>query len=1518
MGLDTKITKNQEGSIDALSVAAAAALKAGEALVSSAELIATALSTAASAATVAGAATIAHVTEQARATEPPKNNLHKAGEARVQEHAIGKMVEEVLQERQLPGRSEQSRQPAQEPSKGLQGDSIAQTIIRKSNLLNNFDRDSNTGAPERIYKRTDKPENATIRTAEPATPLQPPLDESKANSVAKVNARESSAKSPQTQTESRQQEVVTCKQTEVANSRQTQAAISRTQETTNTRSPEPLTAKTPETTVTKRPGATHKEPAEPPKQPELVAAAQLQSAEKITEGKAVNTSCDPKSVQPDRQKASEAPPDETQKVVLRSFSPLLLEACAKKTKLRKEESCQNQDDTKVEQKQVLNAIAQQTIRTGQAAPQFPPIRKEGDPLNTHKEKKDCVVDKTDSTVAANPNSRDNGLTCRTDKPTQQDRTERVEPYQGPTCVANVRERPVTPYSVVAGLNSITAQAASESTKQTGGLTANPPKQGDNIDNNGKGDPCLSKTNVLADPKAGCTNIIAGDSKLEGSTGKTQPRTITDLDGTMIPMRPRGTGDSQGTIPPSHRCHGQRSEREETPPVCPRPGVNTTTGQPVEGQPPQKGTGSINAPGNDGKCTINQGDLKRTAQTDQPGCDSRLSNPPAGNITSNLPEPNCTRRHPSQPGLPGSDLPASNEKPRLPESCHHNGQTGRIEQPTSNQTNTHLNQGLERASNFTGSYAGTERLAGGETALRQNAALIPERVAVNVKGNETVERAAVNNASSDKVSSPDLTGSRLVQLQNTNRSERISERASSDPFKVGFDNSRYLNQISERTAETKSPPSPPQERLALLSEAARIAPIVDQYFSRFPEWKNQSKEQVIAELVRQLRDNGIIGGTTGLSEGRAVDIVRLLVQQRDGGIRNGFSNVQQLQQIQTGQNSNSINEIVQLQNKQAALPQLLNPYQSSQSSFTWTVDQNGKLQVARQPNTNTSGNQTRSSSFDQYGLRPEGAAHQATNKADAKDLYNAEKVPPAKTTIDSSALAPNNPKYEEQSRHHQHHQSQAPGQKHQPVRGEGVDNITDKRFPARKETEEIPPEWQAVQVEPVNSVHQPWIGIIGIPGLSGSGRPDDGHGDKTSSSSGKALPVETRCPDRRLRYIVQQGDTLESIACKKLADARFAGLILIINRSVIGFRNQGLIRIPDLQIGQVLWLPSQLELEIHRKHFFPKGKSPIPSPNIKLIVEPADLCLPEVEPSDAKTLQSGARLEDVEPFQPPPMLVLFDGELPVTGSKPGDQSISPIQDKQEAIESPISSPLSLTLLRLRHSGNRSPIPLDLTISQRTVDALRRCWKVEAGDSLCTIALDDRLMSDRSMWRLIARVNGLPEYVEANGEPAVRLTSGQEIFLPNAQEIAQFRLLNQLSHAAHPEFQAILDQAVLPSTTRPTVKASGQPEIEARMLVSKLSDLCRIVVAAPGDRCETFITRLQAAIDGRWTTIAAYESRIGKTVRFIYNFDGSRKSFHMDLPAAVVKGMADEDFKRNWQEYLDSFMLQDKRSNGPSAS
>jgi hypothetical protein len=478
---------------------------------------------------------------------------------------------------------------------------------------------------------------------------------------------------------------------------------------------------------------------------------------------------------------------------------------------------------------------------------------------------------------------------------------------------------------------------------------------------------------------------------------------------------------------------------------------------------------------------------------------------------------------------------------------------------------------------------------------------------------------------------------------------------------------------------------------------------------------------------------------------------------------------------------------------------------------------------------------------------------------------------------------------------------------------------------------------------------PWIATA-VASLGGIAR----GGDRKTEPDKQQPQADATRTDKRVKYIVQPGETLESIAQKLLGDKRFATLLLTINRSLINFKFAGLVRVPDLRPGQMILLPTVGEVAIHRKTFFGTG------PTTGGFTGRQSTIAMGASPNDHSE-QPGGHAEELL-FVPPALEI-------VDGSAAGSQGAAPVGQASGA-------PIGQLLYKIRFAGNKPSIPAAALKSASGLPA-RRKYTVRLRDTIRSIALRDPLMQDANLWPLIAGINGLSTETDIAGTPLVQLRRGQVIELPDPVEIEQFKLLSRFAGISAQPHGALGDLSVLPGNAQPkapfgqlpvlpdnlqpagapgepppfagsapakdafgrlpatpgtpprrpsapielpVVGATAEPsqppastpvpepmpaEVEARMFIEKLAANCRIVSADVPAEASIFSIKLQTQATGLWRTIASYDCRLDRATRHVYRPDGSRDYFDMDLPVSVVKEMAWEDFRRNWQVYCIAF-------------
>jgi hypothetical protein len=235
------------------------------------------------------------------------------------------------------------------------------------------------------------------------------------------------------------------------------------------------------------------------------------------------------------------------------------------------------------------------------------------------------------------------------------------------------------------------------------------------------------------------------------------------------------------------------------------------------------------------------------------------------------------------------------------------------------------------------------------------------------------------------------------------------------------------------------------------------------------------------------------------------------------------------------------------------------------------------------------------------------------------------------------------------------------------------------------------------------------------------------------------------------------------------------------------------------------------------------------------------------------------------------------------------------------QGPVSSPMALVLYRVRFAGNRNSVNLDEVSEENKQPDNRRRHKVRLGETLQSIAVHDELMQDVNMWILICRLNDMDTAVDVVGRPRAQISRGDTLLLPNNEEVEEFKLLTKLTEIAHLSGQ----QLDIDLTRKPApVKASPYCKVDRQMSIEKLWDRCRMILTENDDT--SYSIKLQRDTqEGRWATVAAYESKDGKTLRWTYKIDGSKNCLEVGLPSAVSREMAIEDFQRNWRFYYNRY-------------
>ncbi len=456
--------------------------------------------------------------------------------------------------------------------------------------------------------------------------------------------------------------------------------------------------------------------------------------------------------------------------------------------------------------------------------------------------------------------------------------------------------------------------------------------------------------------------------------------------------------------------------------------------------------------------------------------------------------------------------------------------------------------------------------------------------------------------------------------------------------------------------------------------------------------------------------------------------------------------------------------------------------------------------------------------------------------------------------------------------------------------------------------------------------------------------------KEKEEQEKAQEKDKKEPERRTKYIVKEGDTLESIASKMLRDKRLAALIYEINKEVIPVIQRKGRDVVALRPKMVIWLPTTQEIREFRGRLVAGG-------GVKLDFGEASKKLTAEEELTAKFGEN------------------WDGEQggknapAATGEDLEDlaaDAVAAAKKRRENIEK-LLGPLSGAK---QEAGSRST------------------YVVRLGDTLKSVSMKHPLLQDVGLWKLLAEVNDMTARTDEKGVPQAALRRGMTIAIPTAEEVAAYkartvggdRKTNVYASGPHdlktkncggcgratiasasicPGCFRSFDEEVklAPNTvaqTRPAAAAgalagggaatepvsppaaTSGPETQPMMR----DDRTRVVrsgttsgdgpttqIAASVDEGPTDTVqiseqvrvsrhgevelhglklRLEMRLTGTyWLPVLGYEIFEDVALRHEYNADGSRRTVRIDLPPQAAKELAENDITSNWRVYCDKF-------------
>jgi hypothetical protein len=430
-------------------------------------------------------------------------------------------------------------------------------------------------------------------------------------------------------------------------------------------------------------------------------------------------------------------------------------------------------------------------------------------------------------------------------------------------------------------------------------------------------------------------------------------------------------------------------------------------------------------------------------------------------------------------------------------------------------------------------------------------------------------------------------------------------------------------------------------------------------------------------------------------------------------------------------------------------------------------------------------------------------------------------------------------------------------------------------------------------------------------LAGKKGPRDAREAEEEAAAEKAK----RDQEKRLKYIVKEGDTLESIASKMLRDKQLAGLIYDINKTIIPSKMEGGRTVPALKVGLVIWLPTAQDIKDYRVKLMTGALKGAPAPGG---AAPAGAKFANAE--EELSARFGSNWDAGTPGGTPPApqtapvpvtrSAIPPAPLPgvVPGTTPSAQDDSIAEGLDDAA-------------RQAYATRRQNVENMLGPLTKKPEELKPRYVVRLGDTLKSIAMKHPALNDVKLWRLLAEVNGLSTGVDEKGNPLVPLKRGQVLSLPMQEEVDAFLGTTPVPKDEPPNSVPDLDvsytgvKAVAsgsePAKTRKQRVSSHklkavEPCEPGYKVLNQRSASSRVLQAGdPKNLDGGFILRLESKQGDVWVPVVVYEIYNDVSLRHEYKLSGDRRTIRIDLPAPAAVELAQNDITSNWTNYCLKF-------------
>ncbi|MBY0358179.1 MAG: LysM peptidoglycan-binding domain-containing protein [Candidatus Obscuribacterales bacterium] len=343
-------------------------------------------------------------------------------------------------------------------------------------------------------------------------------------------------------------------------------------------------------------------------------------------------------------------------------------------------------------------------------------------------------------------------------------------------------------------------------------------------------------------------------------------------------------------------------------------------------------------------------------------------------------------------------------------------------------------------------------------------------------------------------------------------------------------------------------------------------------------------------------------------------------------------------------------------------------------------------------------------------------------------------------------------------------------------------------------------------------------------------------------------------NQRTRYRIRQGDTLSNIAAKHLQDSKLAQLIYQINNTVIPTMTHQGKRYADPQVGSLIWLPSQTDVESFRSK---KDK--------------------EKNDIDFTGPQFGSAEDELK-------------------ARFGDNW----QDNPAAAAFQAMQPKAKTLAELEKAKSRRENvekylgPLADKKPENDDDRIRHICRL--GDTLRSIALKHPALLDSELWELIASVNNLSSETDEDGNPQAKLSRGMVLILPSPEEINAFRASKPGQNAERVELADSDDEAKV------SPQATADEKESATDIVENINEKARIITTGNAyDPSKGLTITLEVLAKGAWTKALTYDFFEETGLRHQYDASGKKQTMRITLPPNQAIQLAQNELKNRWEQH-----------------